>query len=406
MNILNNIRQSFIDIFKVWRQEFRNVFHDAGVMIFFLLLPTAYPIVYSLIYNPELVREVPVVVVDNSRTALSRQFIRSANATQNIDVVGYAADIHEAQRAMHEKACYGIIMLPSDFSTKIGRGEQTNVVVYCDMSLLLRYKAILSAISEVGFIEDAKVQMDVVDQMGASYITSSNMNPVQSYSFAMGDTEMGFASFILPGILILILQQSMVLGIGMLGAGENERRLKHNGVDPQSVNTGVLNTMIGRALCYFMIYLPSTIYILYFVPRFFLFPQAGDYVQIFLFVLPYLLTCVFFGMTLQVFIREREDAFPVVVFTSVIFLFLSGLTWPRYAMSPIWKMLSDIIPATWGVEGFIKMNGNSSTLAQVSPDYQTLWIMCIVYFILAYFVYRFVDYRKTARPLRDSRLKK
>ena len=198
----------------------------------------------------------------------------------------------------------------------------------------------------------------------------------------------------------------MVLGIGMLGAGENERRLKHNGVDPQSVNTGVLNTMIGRALCYFMIYLPSTIYILYFVPRFFLFPQAGDYVQIFLFVLPYLLTCVFFGMTLQVFIREREDAFPVVVFTSVIFLFLSGLTWPRYAMSPIWKMLSDIIPATWGVEGFIKMNGNSSTLAQVSPDYQTLWIMCIVYFILAYFVYRFVDYRKTARPLRDSRLKK
>lgn len=44
------------------------VTHDIGIILFLLFLPLAYPIIYSLIYNPELVKDVPLVVVDNDRT--------------------------------------------------------------------------------------------------------------------------------------------------------------------------------------------------------------------------------------------------------------------------------------------------------------------------------------------------
>lgn len=73
-----------------------------------------------------------------------------------------------------------------------------------------------------------------------------------------------------------------------------------------------------------------------------------------------------------------------------MFLFLSGLTWPRYAMSPFWHTLGDLVPATWGVEGFIRMNTNGASLSQVSGDYIALWILAAVYLLAGYCVQRWV----------------
>ena len=48
------------------------MFKDAGVMIFFFLVPFVYPLLYSFIYNNEVVHEVKMVVVDQSDSYLSR----------------------------------------------------------------------------------------------------------------------------------------------------------------------------------------------------------------------------------------------------------------------------------------------------------------------------------------------
>ncbi len=101
-----------------------------------------------------------------------------------------------------------------------------------------------------------------------------------------------------------------------------------------------------------------------------------------------LLATAFLGQTLNAVIRDRESPFIIIVFTSVWFLFLSGLTWPRYAMSPIWKMLGDMIPAIWGVEGFIRINSNAATLHEVGTDFVALWVLSLVYMITACIVTR------------------
>ena len=72
----NIIRQGFSSLFHICARELRNVFKDQGVLIFFILVPLAYPLVYAFIYTQEVVREVPAAVVDNSRSSLSREFIR------------------------------------------------------------------------------------------------------------------------------------------------------------------------------------------------------------------------------------------------------------------------------------------------------------------------------------------
>ena len=55
---------------------------DKGLLLFFGFLPFVYPVLYSLIYNPEVVREVEMIVVDHDRTPLSREMVRKIDACE------------------------------------------------------------------------------------------------------------------------------------------------------------------------------------------------------------------------------------------------------------------------------------------------------------------------------------
>lgn len=359
----------------------RLAMHDQGILVFLVLLPIAYPLLYSLIYNPEFAREVAVVVVDNDRTALSRELARNIDACQEVDIKGYAADLDEAKRAMDSRDCFAIIEIPEGFARKVGRGETATAVFYSDMSLLLRYKGVLTATTNVALAMGSELQAEKIDEVAPLAATLTTGDPMPVESRFLGNLQGGFDSFLMPGVLMLILQQATVLAVGMAGGARREKRLY---VDSDGM--WVSTWMMGRTACYAALFMVPAIYICHYVPLMFAFPMEGDTLQIFAFVLPMLLASIMLGFCLQGLVTERETVFVVWVVTSIMFLFLSGLTWPRYSMSGVWKALSDCVPATFGVLGFIKMNSNGSSLAQVSDCYTALWIQVVVYGALATFI--------------------
>ena len=79
-------------------------------MIFFFLVPFVYPLLYSFIYNNEVVHEAKMVVVDQSDSYLSREFTRRVNATPDVEVVGVCPDMAEAKKMLDEKKAYGILL--------------------------------------------------------------------------------------------------------------------------------------------------------------------------------------------------------------------------------------------------------------------------------------------------------
>ncbi len=402
MKLWNNIKNWILTTARVMRRELNLSLTDVGALLFFIALPLAYPIVYTLIYNPEVAREIPVAVVDNSRTAASREFVRMADATESIHIIGYAANMEEARRWKDNKDCYAIIDIPSNYGQNLGRGEQSTISFYSDMSLLLRYRSMLLSMTNLQLAAGAQVRTEIMNSAGVS-VSSGMSSPVENQSFMLGDTEQGFASFIIPGIIILILQQSMILGITLLGGTSYERRLKNGGYDPLAVKASPSSTVIGRMLSYMIIYLPMTLYVLHYVPTFFSLPHIGSPLHYIPFVIPMLISSAFMGITLQFLVKEREMSFMVVVFTSVVFLFLSGLTWPRYAMSWFWTGIGDLIPAVWGMEGFIRINSNNATIFDNSQCYLMLWILCIVYFFTAILATRWCEWRARREASRLSR---
>ena len=382
------IREGFEDIFFIWKDELKNVFRDAGVLIFFFLVPLAYPLLYSFIYNNEVVRDAKLVVVDQSDSYLSREFTRRVNATADVEVISTCTDMAEAKRYLDEKKAYGILYFPESFSKEVYRGEQATVSLYCDMSSLLFYKAFLLSATEVSLDLGREIQLSRLSSSSEKQ-DEITVNPIPYESITLFNPQNGFASFLVPAILILVIQQTLVLGIGMLGGTvREENRLE---TLPQSVGRhfhGTLRIVFGKSLTYLMIYILVCIWALAVVPKLFALPQIGDPLTLLLFVLPYLLACIFFAMTLAGFMTTRESPMLVFVFTSVLFLFISGISWPKEAIPPFWKALGYLFPSTPGIQGFVRINTCGATLNEVAFEYRMLWVQTGVYFLSACLIQR------------------
>lgn len=388
------MKKILADIFEVWRNEYGLIRKDVGVLVFLFVLPFTYPLVYSAIYNPEVARDVPVVVVDDCRSELTRRYARHLDASQNIKIAGYAANMQEARRAMAEKVCYGVIHFPADFSQKVAQNEVAIVELFCDMSLLLRYKSMLMAVTEVGGEMGAKIQAERIASLTGSETSGDGEKPIPFKLIPIGNVAQGLASAIMPGVLVLILQQSMILAICFLGAGSRERRRNNGGIDPmQCSNVGAFATLMGKSVCYVMLMIVPSIFVLHFVPIIFDLPMNGTFIDVFAFMLPYLFAVAFFGMLIQRYVPDRESTFLVFVFTSLVFIFLSGVSWPRYAMSGFWQMVGNCIPSTWGAIGFVGLNTTGSALSQQHMPYIMLWLLVAVYFLISYILVKTEKHR-------------
>lgn len=374
---------------KSYTRELKLIITDIGIMLFLVILPLVYPLIYSLIYNPELVRDVRMVVVDHDRTALSRELTRNLDATQEVNVIGYASNLGEAKDAMHRQECFGILEIPEGFAGKVGRGEVSPAVLYSDMSLLLRYRGFLVATTNVAQEMGSQIMTENLGRTIPIAETLVAGDPMGVENISLGNLESGFDSFVMPGVLIIILQQCLVLAVGMSGGAKREKPWRFLQTEATR-GKDIFMSMLGEGLAYITIIILPVIYVLHYVPLIFSFPMAGNVWEIMLFILPFIIASIALGFCFQGLCRERESVFVMWVATSVAFIFLSGLTWPRFAMPGFWKLLSDLVPASFGVEGFIRMNTNGASLAQVSGDYIGLWILVAVYTIVAFLVQKYV----------------
>ncbi|NDV83117.1 ABC transporter permease [Bacteroides sp. 51] len=381
------IKEGILDMFYIWKREFRAVFRDQGVLIFFILVPLAYPLVYAFIYTNEVVRDVPAVVVDDSRTSLSREYLRKVDATPDVKIIAYCSDMEEAKLVMKERDAYGLIYIPSDFSSNIVRGKQSQIGLYCDMSGLLYYKSLLMANTAVSLDMNQDIKMTVAGN------STDRENEITAYPIKYEDVAMfnptnGFAAFLIPAVLVLIIQQTLLLGIG-LSAGTAREKNKFKDLVPINRHYhGTLRIVLGKGLSYFMIYAVVSVYILCVVPNLFKLNQIGLPEDLILFILPYLIASIFFAMTVSIFIRNRETCMLIFVFTSVPLLFISGISWPGAAIPKFWEYFSYIFPSTFGINGFVRINNMGATLNEIVPEYKALWIQAGIYFITTCLVYR------------------
>ena len=387
-DILTTIKEGCCDAARIWRDELLRIFKDEGVIIFFFVVPLIYPLLYSWIYNNEVVREVPVVVVDNSHSQLSRKFIRMCNASPDVKVVAYVDDMDEGKMLIGRNVARALYYIPSDFQTRIYRMQQATISVYCDMSLVLTYKAAYQTALMVSQEMNSEIQI----QLAGKYTKREEQiqaKPLEADGQALFSPAGGYGSFVLPAVLMLIIQQTLVLGIGLSAGTARESNRFQNLVPPdRRYYHGMFRVVFGKAMCYLMIYILMGAWLTIIVPRIFHFPCLAHWQDLLAIMLPYTLACIFFGMTVSCLVRYRENVMLIMVFVSVPLLFLTGVSWPQTEIPGFWQGVSSLFPSTFGVRAYIRLNSMGGTLSDVLTEYRILWCHVVVYFIVACLVYR------------------
>lgn len=369
----------------IWYDECRTVLRDKGIMIFIFFVPLAYPLLYSYVYTNEVCRDVPCAVVDDCGSSRSREFISKFDGTPDVSVTGIYTTVEEAEEQIRRHKAYGILRIASTFDDDLSNGRQTHVGLYCDMSSMLYYKALLLAATNVSLDMNNDIK---IERIGATTIRDEEIAklPIKYEHLSLYNPQAGFASFLIPPVLMLIIQQTLLLGIGMeMG---NTREKSRGSVIPLDVHyKNVMSVIWGKALFYLPLYFIMAIYMFTFVNQSFHMPQMGHYFTLVAFIIPYLLSCIFFAITLSSLIYRREDCILIFVFMSVPMVFLSGVSWPSSNIPMFWKALSWFFPSALGMNGYVRIMSMGCNLHDISDIYLGLWIQVAVYFGTSCLVY-------------------
>ena len=112
-----------------------------------VLAPLIYGLLYPQPYLGQLLRELPIAVVDEDHTELSRDFIQDLNADEALKVVAGPTTLVEAREALARRQVFGIVDIPEWTEREVLKGNQARIAAYVDSAYFLLYSRVLEGIS-------------------------------------------------------------------------------------------------------------------------------------------------------------------------------------------------------------------------------------------------------------------
>lgn len=348
-----------------------------------------YGLLYNYMYAPNIVTDVPVAIVDNSRSELSRNFIRWLDATPQAEIYNQAIDYHEAKEWMKAGKVQGILYLPYDFEERVFRGDEAIFSLYATTDAFLYFEALQGATSSVMLDINDKYRMD-----GAVFLPSQGLlavamaQPVSVEGTALYNYTEGYGSYLIPAVMMIIIFQTLLMVIGMVTGDE----YSNNGIRayiPFGYTWGTsIRIVVGKTFVYCSMYAVFAFFLLGLLPYFFSIPNIGNGLYIILMLIPYLISTSFMGLAASRYFTDSEAPLLMIAFFSVGLIFLSGVSYPIELMPWYWKIVHYILPAAPGTLAFVKLNSMGANMSDIKPEYITLWIQTIVYFVLSIWVFK------------------
>ena len=368
-------------------REFRAISTSYAVLMVLMGGIFVYGLLYNYMYAPNIVTKAPVAVVDNSHSSLSRQYIRWLSATPQVEIYAQAMDYHEAQEWMKQGKVQGILYLPHNFEDRVFQGEEAVFSLYATTDAFLYFEALQEASSRVMLaINDAYRPDGAVFLPPQGLIAVALAKPVNVSGTALYNYTEGYGSYLIPAVMMVIIFQTLLMVIGMVTGDEYQNK----GVRaylPFGHSWGTATRIVaGKTFVYCSLYAVFAFFLLGLLPHFFSIPNIGR--DILIMLIPYLLATSFFGLAASWYFTDSEAPLLMIAFFSVGLIFLSGVSYPMELMPWYWRAAHYILPAAPGTLAFVKLNSMGGDMADIRPEYITLWIQTAVYFALAVWVYR------------------
>ena len=380
------IYQSSADFTRAMLWEAKYIFRDRAVFFSFVIVAVLVSFLYTYLYSEETLQELPIGVVDDDHTSQSRQLLRMIDANSGVAIYSSYLNLSEAKKAFQQEQIRGIIAIPSSFSRDLQRGEQPSISVFADASYMLYYKQILTAAKVSATYLNAGVEMKRTSAQGKlpSQVRDEAM-PVSAKVVSLYNPSSGYATFLIPVVLVIIFQTTILTAVGILGGTMREGN-KLRKIYPNSNSFwGALPIVMGKATTYLALSMAILLIILGIVMPLFGIPVRSSILSTMVFMVPFVLSIVFMGLCLLGFLHRREDAIMLIMYTSLPSVMLTGFSWPTVAMPEWLHAFSYIVPTTLGAKGFVSITQMGASLSTIFSYWAGMWGLCILYLILSAF---------------------
>ena len=351
---------------------------DRGVFSLLIVAPVFYGVFYPQPYLGQLVRKIPIAVVDDDRTPLSRRLIQALDADEAISVAFRAPALDVAQQALFDRRIFGIVEIPRDTEREVLKGNPARIPAYVDSAYFLVFNRTLQGIAESGGDTNvANISRGLRPEGAPARIALTSLSPAELLTEPLYNPTGGYASYIVPAAFVLIIQQTLLIGAATLTALGFERRARIRATVPGP------SQLLGRGLAHLTIYVAALALFLVVLPRVYGFSTLGRVGDLALFAVPFVLATSFMGQAAGSYFRHRETAVLVFVATTLPQFFLIGVSWPREMIPPVLDHLRRIFPSESAIDGLVRIGQMGARLSEVRADWLYLWLLTAVYFGLA-----------------------
>ena len=372
-------------------KELRAIFSDKGALLILIGAMLIYSVVYSIGYFNEVIINQKVGVVDLDHSEMSRKYIRMLDATKDLEITHQPNSLMEAENLFMHNTIEGVVLIPKDFQSDILKGMPANVAVYADASYFLKYKTTYMAASLINSYFGAGVSITKYMIEGKSFDQAKiASDPLPVYYNILYNPASGYASYIMPGIILVIIQQTLLIGIGILGGSFSESKASPFILPENLRYKEIIPYLTGKAGAYLLVSLINVVYGSVLVHHWFSYPDKTSVFNIFMLLFPFVVAVTFLGIVISTLFKHRESAIVFMVFLSPIALFLSGLSWPISSI-PAWLVsLSKVMPSTTVIPAYLRLRTMGVSFADLRYDVVFMYIQAAIYVCLtiAYFYAR------------------
>jgi len=350
-----------------------------------ILAPVLYGVFYPQPYLGHLVRKIPIAVVDDDRTELSRRLIQALDAAESVSVAVRAPALDVAQQALFSREVFAILEIPPDTEREVLKGNPARIPAYVDSAYFIVFNGALQGILEsAADIAAAYAERGNREDSPAAKTALAALSPVELLMEPLYNPTGGYASYVVPAAFVLILQQTLLMGAAMLTALALPR-------PDEPAGTAVI--IIARAIAHLTIYIAALALFLIVLPRIYGFSMLGGVRDLVLFAIPFILATSLMGQAAGLVFKHRETAVLIFVATTLPQFFLVGVSWPREMIPPALDAIRRIFPSESAIDGLVRINQMGASLSEVRADWLYLWLLAAVYFGLALMAAR----KRTAR---------
>ena len=341
-----------------------------------------YTFLYPMPYSQQLPRDQSVVVVDLDNSAVSRRLIRMVNATPQVHINRNVYTISDAQQIIEDEGLAGMLVIPNNFYRDLLLGHSPTLSYAGDASYFLVYSTVIEGLATAGGTLGAEVK--VLHHMieGKTLITAKQQySPMTLNLRPVFNMTGGYINYVVPAVFVVILYQTLLIGVGLLGATQNERDARGEKGYWQQVPGWKL--VLARGLIFLMIYFILTFYYFGFGFDYYTIAKLAEPLELIQLIIPFLLATTFFGICIGLLLPRPELVTVLILFTSLPIVFSAGFVWPLNMLPVLLLDFSQMFPAIPAIQAFLQLNQMGADFAQISPLWQQLWLQTLVYGIFS-----------------------